>query len=450
MLPTKTVRTTLYFLILVSLITDGKRPHRAQRKQLEQRGSRNLSKIVQRKRGEQIKATVLNTEIFSHWSEWSRCSRNCKKVRKRICVFPLECEGRVLKDVKPCGGYLCKDNTLKNTEIKSREASSMYSQWSEWSPCTRSCKTRRYRTCNMCKSSVEKEEMLCYVKDSACEKLYQKTKNNSRKRKSKKNKKDIGKGKETTHTTKHQKCGVSAKRFPDLRIIGGHEAQKGRWPWQVVVMNRFHEPFCGGTVVASRWILTAAHCVRKRLYIRAGEHDVMDVDGSEQLVRVLDSIVHPNYNSETVDSDVALLKLRHSLSINVDVRPVCLPSQGAELSVGTLVTILGWGKSYKLDMLGTDVLHEARVPIANVQDCQQVYDDHDISEYMICAGYKRGRVDSCDGDSGGPLLYQVNGKWEVHGIISFGKGCGEKRKYGVYAKVSKFVKWINETIALNS
>ncbi|XP_013774791.1 cationic trypsin-like isoform X2 [Limulus polyphemus] len=438
MLSTKII-TTLFFLLLVPLMTDGKRPDRTNSDHLKQ---------LERGRREQIKVTISDKEIFSHWSKWSRCSRKCKKVRKRICLFPLECEDRVLKDVKPCGGHLCKDNTLVNKESQSREA--LYSQWSEWSPCTRSCKTRRYRTCYMCKSSVEKEEKLCSVKGSACEKLYQETRKNGRKRKSKKNKKEIRKGKETTYTMNNRKCGVSAKKFPDLRIIGGHEAQKGRWPWQVVVMNRFHEPFCGGTVVASQWILTAAHCVRRRLYIRAGEHDVMDEDGSEQEVRVADSFVHPNYDSETVDSDVALLKLRHSLSMNVDVWPVCLPSQEAELSVRTLVTILGWGKSYKLDMLGMDVLHEARVPIANVQDCQQVYDDHNISDNMICAGYKRGRVDSCDGDSGGPLLYQVNGRWEVHGVISFGQGCGEKRKYGVYAKVSKFVKWIKETIELNS
>ena len=57
-------------------------------------------------------------------------------------------------------------------------------------------------------------------------------------------------------------------------FIGGRESQHGKWPWQVAILNKYREPFCGGTIVAPGWVLTAAHCVRKHLFVRLGEHDL--------------------------------------------------------------------------------------------------------------------------------------------------------------------------------
>ncbi|RWS18864.1 Chymotrypsinogen B-like protein [Leptotrombidium deliense] len=65
---------------------------------------------------------------------------------------------------------------------------------------------------------------------------------------------------------------------------------------------------------------------------------------------------------------------------------------------------------------------------------------------MLCAGYERGRVDSCAGDSGGPLLFTKRNKWFIYGITSFGEGCGRRGKYGIYAKLTNYVKWIRKTI----
>lgn len=81
-----------------------------------------------------------------------------------------------------------------------------------------------------------------------------------------------------------QHCGTRRERRRDqrlqnagyaLRIIGGREAPRGHWPWQVAILNKYKEVFCGGTLIAPGWVLTAAHCVRKHLYIRVGEHDLV-------------------------------------------------------------------------------------------------------------------------------------------------------------------------------
>lgn len=197
-------------------------------------------------------------------------------------------------------------------------------------------------------------------------------------------------------------------------------------------------------------MLTAAHCVRRNLYIRAGEHDLTSHEGSEQEVKVAAVYIHPNYSRETVDSDVALLHLARPLKMNKYVSNACLPSKRDNVSINTIGTILGWGKRKNSAVFGTDKLHQAKVPIANITECRSVYEDYYISNNMICAGFPSGKVDSCAGDSGGPLLVQQKRqkkiRWTVYGITSFGEGCGRKGKYGIYVKVPNFVRWIRKTI----
>lgn len=82
--------------------------------------------------------------------------------------------------------------------------------------------------------------------------------------------------------------------------------------------------------------------------------------------------------------------------------------------------------------------------------CRSVYIDYKITSNMFCAGYRRGRMDSCAGDSGGPLLCKDPEKsdhpWTIFGITSFGEGCGKRGKYGIYARLSNYVHWIAKVI----
>lgn len=113
--------------------------------------------------------------------------------------------------------------------------------------------------------------------------------------------------------------------------------------------------------MAPTWVLTAAHCVRRRLMVLAGEHNLHEREGSEVTMRVAESLLHPDYDPETVDMDLALLRLRHPLPMGTFVSPACLPEPDDSLAPGALATILGWGKLNKKHANGSDILHQAQV-----------------------------------------------------------------------------------------
>lgn len=94
-----------------------------------------------------------------------------------------------------------------------------------------------------------------------------------------------------------------------LKIIGGKPAGKGSFPWQVAVLNKYKEVFCGGTLVSPLWVLSAAHCVRRRLFVKIGAYNLNNTRERNVLtMEIAMSIKHPEYNKRTVDNDIAMLK----------------------------------------------------------------------------------------------------------------------------------------------
>ena len=245
------------------------------------------------------------------------------------------------------------------------------------------------------------------------------------------------------------------------RIIGGRDVESNRWPSLVAlvstgfgtVKNRF---FCGATVVAERWVMTAAHCVfgsfgqriqPSGLRVIAGIRN-LDNDVPEEEVSVTNIVVHPQYDSdlEPPPFDIALLEL--SSAINAPI--VNLFSGDPADHNGDSGYIAGWGATRFVnenDATYPAQLQEAAVPIVSLARCNSIVSYQGlITHRQLCAGFIDGGVDACAGDSGGPLFTIEDGVIRQMGITSFGNGCALANFYGIYTSVSHLLPWLSDYI----
>ncbi|XP_029435069.1 transmembrane protease serine 3 [Rhinatrema bivittatum] len=243
------------------------------------------------------------------------------------------------------------------------------------------------------------------------------------------------------------KCVVCGRRPKFMtRIVGGNASSEGQWPWQVSLQFQgIH--LCGGSLITSQWIVTAAHCVNELFFPalwRVQLGIVNQLDNQVSLNSVEKIIYHSKYTSSSMVNDIALMKLTAPVTFNGVIQPICLPNYGEDFSEGKLCWITGWGATEE----GGDssqVMAYAGIPLISNKVCnaKSVYGGM-ISPSMLCAGYLEGGVDTCQGDSGGPLACEDQTVWKLTGATSWGLRCAEKNKPGVYSRITSFLDWIHE------
>lgn len=249
------------------------------------------------------------------------------------------------------------------------------------------------------------------------------------------------------------------------RIIGGTAAAADAYPWIVALLkfdqenNRWRQ-LCGSSLIASRWVITAAHCVLDvnspdDVAVAVGIADLNQI-GANDHVAINAIYIHPDYDATTIDNDIALLEL--SQDVIATTLTLAEDARTSNIAANDPLTIIGWGATtFDNDTAATflPLLQEAEAPLFDSASCANVYSDPsnnvEITTNMLCAGTatgaSNGATDTCSGDSGGPLLLQDAGTWYQVGITSFGHGCAQAGFPGVYTRVANYLPWINTTMA---
>eukprot|EP00092_Neocalanus_flemingeri_P008281 GFUD01008927.1.p1 GENE.GFUD01008927.1~~GFUD01008927.1.p1 ORF type:complete len:348 (+),score=65.92 GFUD01008927.1:38-1045(+) len=289
------------------------------------------------------------------------------------------------------------------------------------------------------------------------------------------------------------------KRNVGVRVVGGRNAEVGEFPWAVLALLS-NGLSCGGSLLSNRYVLSAAHChVNKdnvtitsvRLgvtRVEGGEHDKYHVRGKNgelelgavgppQVVDVLNTIVHPNYDKESngvTHNDLVLLELKNPVKFGPLIQPVCLLTQEQLEQVRELKktrtvkqvmeviegisTVVGWGNAYQDDLSRPHVSSQNHLQVADMdlladEECTEAYKEYGITlnrQQHLCAGKDAFTVDSCNGDSGGPLTVKTGasrgGRSYLVGAVSGGTPKCADGLPGYYARVSNYLQWIRQYV----
>ncbi|XP_078508726.1 transmembrane protease serine 9-like [Lissotriton helveticus] len=245
------------------------------------------------------------------------------------------------------------------------------------------------------------------------------------------------------------------------RIAGGQAAQEGEWPWQVSIQAYFNH-ICGGTLISDQWVLSAASCVQ---YFRDSPYELsvflgayyLSMWNSHQVYSGVQLIfLNNNFNGGYWSpGDLALLRLSTPVDFTDYILPICLPAPEVQFPSGINCWVTGWGDVSNGVLLPyPQTLQEVELPLINAQSCDAMYhvnlsvprDITIVQDSMICAGSARGGKDSCQGDTGGPLVCQYNDAWLLAGVVSYRDLCGQPNRPGIYTLVPAYTQWIIQNV----
>ncbi|XP_014478380.1 PREDICTED: trypsin-3-like isoform X2 [Dinoponera quadriceps] len=247
-------------------------------------------------------------------------------------------------------------------------------------------------------------------------------------------------------------CGTR-KIPPSAHPVG--QAAYGAYPWQVAILANDNTYIGGGVLISPTHVLTVAHKVANYvnggIKARLGEWDAQSTSEPDPYVDISVSrvVLHPEYNSQNLQNDIAVLTLSSAAPIatSPNINTACLPS--AAPAAGTRCWVSGWGK----DAFGPNgryqsILKEVDVPVRSQADCQTALRSTRLGQFFIldnsfiCAGGESGK-DACTGDGGSPLVCSTNnGPFQIVGLVTWGIGCAGAGVPGVYTNVFNFLSWV--------
>ncbi|XP_078531206.1 granzyme A-like isoform X2 [Lissotriton helveticus] len=225
-------------------------------------------------------------------------------------------------------------------------------------------------------------------------------------------------------------------------IIGGTEVAPHSRPYMALIRDK-RPVICGGTLIKDGWVLTAAHCnIKKTSKVILGVHFRCKKEAEQQTFTIKQSIPHPSFNRNTRDNDIMLLQLNKKVKRSKAVCPFPPPGKGADVKERTVCEAAGWGLRNSEDEKPSNALMAVNLTVVSRTTCNDHYKSKPIiTMNMLCAGDKHGGKDTCDGDSGGPLICNR----ELRGITSFGpRICGQKKPAVYTLLTDDYLSWIRK------
>lgn len=230
-------------------------------------------------------------------------------------------------------------------------------------------------------------------------------------------------------------------------VVGGSTAADGAYPFMVSLRENGY-PYCGGTLIAAQWVLTAAHCATGRTPASlTAVVDQVQLSGTGGETRAIDQVlIDRSYDSATEDYDAALMHLSTPTTA-IPSAPLIQSGNESTDAPGLVATVIGYGSTAPQTVDGVGIvsypaaLQQTQVAIVSDQQCASVFNGRGEpavrTDLMLCAGGD-GRHDACVGDSGGPLLVPgaLPGTWTDVAITSWGAGCAVAGVPGVYTRLA--------------
>nr|XP_027206860.1 anionic trypsin-2-like [Penaeus vannamei] len=236
----------------------------------------------------------------------------------------------------------------------------------------------------------------------------------------------------------------SEQRRPHHRRDGGVPTLQISLARRIYDIENLKEPFCGGSIINTRYVVTAAHCMfspkdkpepASKFRVKIAEHDVIseddDVEGVTRMLALESYVFHEGYTENYFNLDIALLRLEEAWTSR-RTRRTDRESRR-----------LGRHDQWRQEV--PDIVREVDLPI--VECGRKEIAGVLITPFMLCAGFKKGGKDSCSGDSGGPLTVEEDGRFTLVGIVSFGEECAKRNVPGVYTRITELLEWISSNTA---